>query len=123
MRDGNCFLPGRPALDAIFTQAILDASVQYGLDMFKIHPKGTGIICTAPDGIAPHQFISEYLGDIYPPYRWCERLDVVEQAQEKYTEAYFTRFLQHSVREATGPQGLRPVVRRRVPKKQHGQQL
>ena len=23
--------------------------------------------------------VSEYLGEIYPPYRWCERLDVIEQ--------------------------------------------
>jgi hypothetical protein len=26
--------------------------------------------------------VSEYLGEIYPPYRWCERLDVIEQAQQ-----------------------------------------
>ena len=72
-------------LDIVFLTALSQAVFQYGLDMFKIHPKGTGIIVTAPEGIKPHQFISEYLGDIYPPYRWCERLDVVEQAQRKHS--------------------------------------
>lgn len=33
-------------------------------------PKGTGVICSNPQGIAPHIMVSEYLGEIYPPYRW-----------------------------------------------------
>jgi hypothetical protein len=24
------------------------------------------------------------LGELYPPYRWCEKLDVVSQAQNEY---------------------------------------
>ena len=68
-----------------FTKAVQSACLAMGIDMFRIHPKGTGIICTATDGIQPHVLISEYLGDIYPPYRWCERLDVVAQAQQKYS--------------------------------------
>ncbi len=54
------------------------------IDLFRIHPKGTGVVCTDPNGIPPHVVISEYLGEIYPPYRWCERLDVVEQAQKQF---------------------------------------
>jgi len=72
-------------MHATFTAAVNGACTAQGIDMFRIHPKGTGIICTAPEGIQPHVLISEYLGDIYPPYRWCERLDVVEQAQQKYS--------------------------------------
>lgn len=53
-------------------------------DSFRIHPKGTGVICTNVNGIPPHVVIAEYLGELYPPYRWCEKLDVVQQAQEKY---------------------------------------
>lgn len=49
--------------------------------MFRIHPKGTGVVCINPRGIEPHQFVTEYLGELYPAYRWCERMDVVEQAQ------------------------------------------
>ncbi len=57
---------------------------EYGMDSFRIHPKGTGVVCTNPDGIPPHVFITEYLGELYPSYRWCERLDVVEQAQRAF---------------------------------------
>ena len=64
-------------IDFNFTQSLNEAAHAIGIDSFRIHPKGTGIICTALDGIAPHNFISEYLGEIYPPDRWCERLDVV----------------------------------------------
>lgn len=52
--------------------------------MFRIHPKGTGVVCINPDGIQPHQFVTEYLGELYPAYRWCERMDVVEQAQQTF---------------------------------------
>ena len=31
---------------------------------------GTGVVCANQDGIKPHVLISEYLGEIYPPYRW-----------------------------------------------------
>jgi hypothetical protein len=55
-----------------------------GDDLFRIHPKGTGVICTNPKGIQPHVFICEYLGELYPPFRWCERLAVLKKTQEKF---------------------------------------
>ena len=68
-----------------YAQAIAKVISEIGIgDNFRIHPKGTGVICTKEDGIAPEQFVCEYLGELYPPYRWCERLDVIKQAQEKY---------------------------------------
>jgi hypothetical protein len=51
---------------------------------FRIHPKGTGVICIDPQGIAAQTVIAEYLGELYPPYRWCEKLDAIQQAQQKY---------------------------------------
>ncbi len=56
----------------------------FGSELFKIHPKGTGVICTDPEGIAPHVVISEYLGELYPPYRWCEKLAVLEKTQKLF---------------------------------------
>jgi hypothetical protein len=66
-----------------YAKAVLEGIREHP-DMFKIHPKGTGVICIAPGGIPPHTVVSDYLGEIYPPYRWCERLDVVEQAQQTF---------------------------------------
>eukprot|EP01035_Chromulina_nebulosa_P017573 gene17573-23141_t len=73
-------------VDKEFSNIIANAINEFGAssDLFRIHPKGTGVICTNINGIQPHQVIAEYLGELYPPYRWCEKLDVVEQAQKKY---------------------------------------
>ena len=65
---------------------------RYGAEYFKVHPKGTGVICCCKEGtlnffkfiifklnysmciecigIPAHVFVTEYLGEIYPPYRW-----------------------------------------------------
>lgn len=68
----------------IFAQAVLDALEEFGNDPFRIHPKGTGVICIRPEGIPAHVLVAQYLGEIYPPHRWCERLDVIEQAQKQF---------------------------------------
>lgn len=72
--------------DIEFAQAVLHKIEEVnGIgELFRIHPKGTGVICSNPDGIRPHVVISDYLGEVYPPYRWCERIDVVEQARETF---------------------------------------
>lgn len=67
-----------------YANAVLEAIREYTIDVFRIHPKGTGVVCINPAGIAPHVFVTEYLGELYPSYRWCERLDVVEQAQQTF---------------------------------------
>lgn len=67
-----------------FAQAIIDGIEEFGAETFRIHPKGTGVVCIDPSGIEPHVFVTEYLGELYPSYRWCERLDVVEQAQKQF---------------------------------------
>jgi [histone H3]-lysine4 N-trimethyltransferase ATXR3 len=67
-----------------YARAVLAAVAEYSIEVFRIHPKGTGVVCINPAGIPPHTFVSEYLGELYPAYRWCERLDVVEQAQQAF---------------------------------------
>lgn len=73
------------ATEIAYAKAIAKVISEIGIgDNFRIHPKGTGVVCISPEGIEPEQFVCEYLGELYPPYRWCERLDVIKQAQEKY---------------------------------------
>jgi len=71
-------------LEHRFAEALLGAVTELGIDSFRIHPKGTGVVCTAREGIAPHKVVCEYLGELYPPYRWCERMDILKQAQRKF---------------------------------------
>ena len=77
---------GSSGLHRQYAGILLDALAEYADndDHFRIHPKGTGVICTAPEGIAPHVVITDYLGEMYPPYRWCEKLEIIETAQREY---------------------------------------
>eukprot|EP00854_Cymbomonas_tetramitiformis_P013943 gene13943-16482_t len=40
---------------------------------FRCHAKGVGLICNAAAGFEKDQYLGEYLGEVYPPWRWCER--------------------------------------------------
>jgi hypothetical protein len=77
-------LPNAKEREKCYCSYVLESITELGYDSFKIHPKGTGIICTSQSGIPPHVFIAQYLGELYPPYRWCERLDVIQQTQEVF---------------------------------------
>ena len=66
-------------LEHQFVLALRESVQMLGQDMFRIHPKGTGVVCVRPEGISAHQLVCEYLGEMYPPYRWCERQDIVQQ--------------------------------------------
>jgi len=46
-----------------------------------ITPKGTGVVVAAPEGVPAHAFVNEYIGELYPPWRWFERQDAVAHAQ------------------------------------------
>ena len=36
----------------------------------QIHPKGTGVVVCSPTGLPAHTFVNEYIGELYPPWRW-----------------------------------------------------
>ncbi len=74
----------KAGLMRLLSSTFLEIVQELGDDTFRIHSKGTGVVCTSPAGISPHVVVCEYLGELYPPYRWCERQDVVEQAQRKF---------------------------------------
>jgi len=46
---------------------------------FRLHPKGLGIVCLRKEGIPRGTFIADYLGEIYPPWRWYERQDALKK--------------------------------------------
>jgi hypothetical protein len=78
--------PSRSEQEKKYAKILLDAMDEYADndDHFRIHPKGTGVVCTAAEGIAPHVVITDYLGEMYPPYKWCEKLEIMQQAQREY---------------------------------------
>ncbi|KAK3277147.1 hypothetical protein CYMTET_14822, partial [Cymbomonas tetramitiformis] len=46
---------------------------------FRIYPKGVGVLCTNPEGVAAEQYVVEYLGELYPPWRWFEKQDAIKK--------------------------------------------
>ena len=55
---------------------------RFTLDNFRIHPKGQGIVCARKNGISPYTFVSEYIGELYPSWRWFEKTDAVKTMQK-----------------------------------------
>ena len=53
--------------------AVLAASSFFGSDAwFKARPKGTAVVAKTP--LEANLYVCDYLGDVYPPYRWLEKL-------------------------------------------------
>ena len=46
---------------------------------FRIHPKGTGVVCINKNGIKARTFVQYYAGEIYSPWRWYERQDAIKK--------------------------------------------
>eukprot|EP01134_Creolimax_fragrantissima_P005212 CFRG5212T1 len=66
-----------------FCYAVLKAIDKYGKKIFKLHPKGTGVICNTEDGLPSNDFIVEFYGEIYTPWRWFEKQDRVKKMLRK----------------------------------------
>jgi hypothetical protein len=61
---------------------VLDASglpFDTSIGYFRVHPKGVGVVCVNPNGLEPETFITEYYGELYPPWRWFEKQDAIKK--------------------------------------------
>lgn len=46
---------------------------------FRLHTKGYGVVCINEEGIAANDMIAEYFGEIYTPWRWFEKQDLIKK--------------------------------------------
>jgi len=37
-------------------------------EKFKVHTKGLGVVCKKVEGIEKNSLVTEYFGEIYPPW-------------------------------------------------------
>ena len=51
-----------------------------GFDYFRIHPKGHGAVCIAQEGIPAQKLITFYRGELYPAWRWSEKVRLANNA-------------------------------------------
>ena len=63
--------------DAALIQAPVDPRTNRA--HFRIHPKGTGVVCVNKNGIKARTFVHYYAGEIYSPWRWYERQDAIKK--------------------------------------------
>ncbi|GBG33499.1 Histone-lysine N-methyltransferase ATXR3 [Hondaea fermentalgiana] len=62
---------------------LLFAVRNWGLNAFRVHPKGVGVQCTERNGLRSGTFVTEYLGELFAPWRWFEKQDAIKNAQKK----------------------------------------
>ena len=53
-----------------------------GADFFRIHPKGHGSIVLCPK-LEANRLVTFYKGEVYPSWRWGEKMDAIEITQER----------------------------------------
>lgn len=51
---------------------------------FRVHPKGHGAVVLKKDGIKADTLVTYYRGEVYPPWRWGEKQDAIEEIQEQF---------------------------------------
>ena len=52
-------------------------------DFFRIHPKGHGSVVIGGEGLKANSLVTYYRGEVYPAWRWCEKLDAIEHVQKE----------------------------------------
>ena len=53
-----------------------------GNDYFRVHPKGHGSIVLSPK-IGPNRLVTFYRGEVYPSWRWGEKMDAISLIQQR----------------------------------------
>lgn len=70
--------------DGTYAEILLEAiKAAGGPSRFKIYSKGIGVICTSKLGISKNTLICPYFGEIYPPWRWYEKQDIIKKGQKE----------------------------------------
>lgn len=67
------------AASASAAAAVENRARDVGYNYFRLHPKGTGLICRRPGGLPRLTFVEEYFGEIHCPWRWFELQDAVKK--------------------------------------------
>lgn len=49
------------------SECVLGKVEEWGLDVFRVHPKGQGVVCNRHDGLADNEFVVEFFGEACNP--------------------------------------------------------
>ncbi|KAK9817177.1 hypothetical protein WJX72_010690 [[Myrmecia] bisecta] len=77
-----------------------------GLDYFRLHPKGVGLMCTRAGGLPPLTFVEEYLGELHAPWRWFEIQDAIKKTSRDELPDFYNIVLERPKDDPAGYDAL-----------------
>eukprot|EP00850_Spirogloea_muscicola_P021334 SM000245S08173 [mRNA] locus=s245:40279:51919:+ [translate_table: standard] len=86
-----------------FTSLLLANMRARPKDKYNAYRKGLGVICNSSDGFTRDDFVVEFFGEVYPPWRWFEKQDGIRfiQKKESVTE-FYNIYLERPKADAAG---------------------
>jgi len=91
------------SLTAKMAVAVRERLSLVGKDYFRVHPKGTGVVCMRESGIAAFTLVEEYLGVLHAPWRWFEIQDILKRQSPDEVPDFYNIILE---RPQTDPAGF-----------------
>ncbi|XP_019167719.1 PREDICTED: histone-lysine N-methyltransferase ATXR3 [Ipomoea nil] len=67
---------------AILCQVILKAIDNRPQDNYVAYRKGLGVVCNKEGGFSQEDFVVEFLGEVYPAWKWFEKQDGIRSLQK-----------------------------------------
>ena len=98
---GNIF----SKIEIFFAKHLLDVFSQSKVAKSSSHAysKGIGIFCLKKDGIKKNELIAPYLGEIYPPWYWYEKQDLIKKKKlDKVLPDFYNIMLERHKTDSKG---------------------
>ncbi|CAM6037532.1 unnamed protein product [Sphagnum compactum] len=73
---------GNQALQS-FCSGLLKNMQSRPSDKYVAYRKGLGVVCNKQEGFHEGDFVVEFFGEVYPPWRWYEKQDGIRSLQKK----------------------------------------
>ncbi|KAG0624404.1 hypothetical protein M758_3G245200 [Ceratodon purpureus] len=67
----------------IFCRILLKNMKNHLNDKYVAYRKGLGVVCNKREGFDDGDFVVEFFGEVYPPWRWYEKQDGIRSLQKK----------------------------------------
>lgn len=86
-------------------EAILQAIDSRPEDNYVAYRKGLGVVCNKEDGFTEDDFVVEFLGEVYPAWKWFEKQDGIRSLQKNSKEPapeFYNIYLERPKGDADG---------------------
>ncbi|CAK9199570.1 unnamed protein product [Sphagnum troendelagicum] len=74
---------GNQALQSFCSGLLKNMQSRRPSDKYVAYRKGLGVVCNKQEGFHEGDFVVEFFGEVYPPWRWYEKQDGIRSLQKK----------------------------------------